>query len=266
MEEQPRRQGASRRVRGEVVGRVLKERSRRAVSRPAVVAAHAGLVRVLDELIDAARATARAAERGKVGPDHIAAALGGDRELAAAVRGRPPGRAAGAAHEFRSLVRTRTGTVGGGLPFDSAALRLLSVTLAGLTLRTATLAAGVAREGGSPTIGYAEIDAALGLGLPGGLGRRARERARHAVERETAVQELLHFGEPSVAPTPVWGSLTDREMLDRIPGVAVAADQGEANLRSWVRELRRRKVTWAAIGHALGTSRQAAWERFSWEE
>ncbi|MEU9003860.1 hypothetical protein, partial [Streptomyces sp. NPDC048551] len=50
MEEQPRRQGASLRVRGEVVGRVLKERSRRAVSRPAVVAAHAGLVRVLDEL------------------------------------------------------------------------------------------------------------------------------------------------------------------------------------------------------------------------
>nr|WP_285492922.1 ClpX C4-type zinc finger protein [Actinomadura sp. NBRC 104425] len=65
---------------------------------------------------------------------------------------------------------------------------------------------------------------------------------------------------------PTWESLTDEQMLDHIPRVAAAADQVEANLRSWVQELRRRGVTWARIGAALGISRQAAWERFSGEE
>jgi hypothetical protein len=65
---------------------------------------------------------------------------------------------------------------------------------------------------------------------------------------------------------PMWGSLTDEQMLDHIPRVAAVADQVEANLRSWVQELRRRGVTWARIGEALGVSRQSAWERFSGEE
>jgi ATP-dependent Clp protease ATP-binding subunit ClpX len=30
-----------------------------------------------------------------------------------------------------------------------------------------------------------------------------------------------------------------------------------------VEELRRRRLSWEAIGRALGISRQAAWERFS---
>lgn len=65
---------------------------------------------------------------------------------------------------------------------------------------------------------------------------------------------------------PTWGSLTDEQMLDHIPRVAAVADQVEANLWSWVQELRRRNVTWARIGGALGISRQSAWERFSGEE
>ncbi|GAA4097546.1 ClpX C4-type zinc finger protein [Actinomadura miaoliensis] len=65
---------------------------------------------------------------------------------------------------------------------------------------------------------------------------------------------------------PMWGSLTDEQMLDHIPRVAAVADQVEANLRSWVQELRRRGVTWTRIGAALGVSRQSAWERFSGEE
>ncbi|MFF5262568.1 hypothetical protein ACFY4C_26835 [Actinomadura viridis] len=40
----------------------------------------------------------------------------------------------------------------------------------------------------------------------------------------------------------------------------------EVELRVWVRELRRRGVTWARIGQALGITRQSAWERFSGEE
>ncbi|MGH3389153.1 MAG: ClpX C4-type zinc finger protein, partial [Actinomadura sp.] len=65
---------------------------------------------------------------------------------------------------------------------------------------------------------------------------------------------------------PVWGKMTDEQMLDHIPRVAAVADQVEADLRSWVQELRRRGVTWARIGAALGITRQSAWERFSGEE
>ncbi len=40
--------------------------------------------------------------------------------------------------------------------------------------------------------------------------------------------------------------------------------QGVGNqLRSVVEALREREVSWAAIGEALGVSRQSAWERFS---
>lgn len=65
---------------------------------------------------------------------------------------------------------------------------------------------------------------------------------------------------------PMWGELTDAEMLERLPRVATVADQVEADLRMWVTELRRRGVTWARIGEALGITRQSAWERFSGEE
>ncbi|MFJ8691936.1 ClpX C4-type zinc finger protein [Streptomyces roseolilacinus] len=65
---------------------------------------------------------------------------------------------------------------------------------------------------------------------------------------------------------PMWGELTDAEMLERLPRVASVADQVEADLRMWVMELRRRGVTWARIGEALDITRQSAWERFSGEE
>lgn len=65
---------------------------------------------------------------------------------------------------------------------------------------------------------------------------------------------------------PLWESMTDEEMLYHIPRVSAVADQVEANLRAWVQELRRRGVTWARIGQALGVTRQSAWERFSGEE
>lgn len=74
------------------------------------------------------------------------------------------------------------------------------------------------------------------------------------------------LGSPAVPRKPVWESLTDEEMLSHIPRVASHIDQAEADLRSWVQELRRRGVTWARIGEALGVTRQSAWERFSGEE
>jgi hypothetical protein len=71
---------------------------------------------------------------------------------------------------------------------------------------------------------------------------------------------------PAAAGFPGWEALTDEQMLDRIPRISAAVDQVEAELRLWVRELRRRGVTWARIGAALGITRQSAWERFSGEE
>jgi hypothetical protein len=65
---------------------------------------------------------------------------------------------------------------------------------------------------------------------------------------------------------PVWESWSDQQMLDHIPRMAVVADQVETDLRAWVRELRRRKVTWSKIGVALGITRQSAWERFAGEQ
>ncbi|WP_084000900.1 ClpX C4-type zinc finger protein [Actinomadura kijaniata] len=65
---------------------------------------------------------------------------------------------------------------------------------------------------------------------------------------------------------PRWDGMGEDEMLAQIPRIAAVADQVEADLRVWVRELRRRGVTWARIGGALGITRQSAWERFSGEE
>ena len=74
------------------------------------------------------------------------------------------------------------------------------------------------------------------------------------------------LGSPARPRVPVWEPLTDGEMLSHIPRVAAHIDQAEADLRSWVQELRRRGVTWTKIGEALGVTRQSAWERFSGEE
>ncbi|MFJ7586704.1 ClpX C4-type zinc finger protein [Streptomyces sp. NPDC097617] len=74
------------------------------------------------------------------------------------------------------------------------------------------------------------------------------------------------LGGPVGPRAPIWESMADEEVLGHIPRVAVHIDQAEADLRSWVQELRRRGVTWTRIGEALGITRQSAWERFSGEE
>lgn len=66
-------------------------------------------------------------------------------------------------------------------------------------------------------------------------------------------------------PTPFkgWGDLSDAQLLTAIKasGANVAALQSLTHAQ--VAELRKREVSWAVIGKALGVSRQAAWERFS---
>ena len=53
------------------------------------------------------------------------------------------------------------------------------------------------------------------------------------------------------------------QMLSMLGGMAKVYDDVSNRLRHSVDILRARKVSWEAIGKALGVSRQAAWERFS---
>lgn len=64
---------------------------------------------------------------------------------------------------------------------------------------------------------------------------------------------------PHQAP---WASLTDEELLGRLPDVAGAGRQVEQHLATWVRAARDRGISWARVGEALGMTRQSAWERF----
>jgi hypothetical protein len=66
---------------------------------------------------------------------------------------------------------------------------------------------------------------------------------------------------------PAWEeTMTDEQILDLLPRIAVVGAQTEASLQRLVTILRDRRVTWARIGAALQITRQSAWERFSGEE
>jgi len=60
-----------------------------------------------------------------------------------------------------------------------------------------------------------------------------------------------------------WQSLADDDLLATLPSVLHHSDAVRSGLQSRVDELRKRDVSWARIGEALGMSRQAAWERFA---
>ncbi len=75
---------------------------------------------------------------------------------------------------------------------------------------------------------------------------------------------ILAEDTPAEPPSlPEWASLSDDELLQRIPFIAASATDIEAGLRDRVHELRDRGVSWARIGAALSMTRQSAWERFS---
>ncbi len=85
---------------------------------------------------------------------------------------------------------------------------------------------------------------------------------------DQCVQACMHIlenasAEEVEAQLPSWHSMTDAEVLSRLPRIASVAAQVEGGLQSWVGEARRRRASWASIGEALGMSRQSAWERFS---
>lgn len=67
--------------------------------------------------------------------------------------------------------------------------------------------------------------------------------------------------------TPVsfagWDKMTNEQLLSGLKTAEATVEATRAVLQVQIEELRRRSVSWEAIGKALGISRQAAWERFS---
>jgi hypothetical protein len=60
-----------------------------------------------------------------------------------------------------------------------------------------------------------------------------------------------------------WQAMPDDQLLGALKVAEATVDATRAVLQAQIEELRRREISWDAIGQALGISRQAAWERFS---
>jgi hypothetical protein len=70
-------------------------------------------------------------------------------------------------------------------------------------------------------------------------------------------------GQTVTPPNAAWDHYSDAMLLDQLRQSSAIADSAGEFLHLHVEALRKRGVQWAAIGKALGISRQAAWERFS---
>jgi hypothetical protein len=60
-----------------------------------------------------------------------------------------------------------------------------------------------------------------------------------------------------------WDAMTNEQLLDALLPAVATVEATRGILQIQIDALRNRGVSWAAIGAALGISRQAAWERFS---
>jgi len=60
-----------------------------------------------------------------------------------------------------------------------------------------------------------------------------------------------------------WDKLSDEQLLDSLASADAAVAGTREVLQTQVEVLRKRGVSWGAIGDRLGVSRQAVWERFS---
>lgn len=65
------------------------------------------------------------------------------------------------------------------------------------------------------------------------------------------------------APFKSWDDLSNDRLLAAIKASEASVAALHSLIRAQVAALRKRDVSWAEIGKALGVSRQAAWERFS---
>ena len=68
---------------------------------------------------------------------------------------------------------------------------------------------------------------------------------------------------PDTSGFPAPKDLPTERLIAQLPGVEATVRGKRTQLQWVIDELRRREISWADIGEALGISRQAAWERFS---
>jgi hypothetical protein len=60
-----------------------------------------------------------------------------------------------------------------------------------------------------------------------------------------------------------WDSMTDEQLLRSLVPAVATVEATRTMLQTQIDTLRKRGISWNAIGGVLGMSRQAAWERFS---
>jgi len=60
-----------------------------------------------------------------------------------------------------------------------------------------------------------------------------------------------------------WDAMTDGQLLSSLAPAVATVEATRTVLQTQIDVLRRRGISWNAIGEALGMTRQAAWERFS---
>jgi hypothetical protein len=73
---------------------------------------------------------------------------------------------------------------------------------------------------------------------------------------------LILAGKPSLGFSG-WDTLSTEALLAALVPSEASVEAARGILQSQIDILRKRDVSWAQIGEALGISRQAAWERFS---
>jgi hypothetical protein len=60
-----------------------------------------------------------------------------------------------------------------------------------------------------------------------------------------------------------WDAMTDDQLLSSLGPAVATVEATRTVLQTQIDMLRKRGISWNAIGGVLGMSRQAAWERFS---
>ena len=80
---------------------------------------------------------------------------------------------------------------------------------------------------------------------------------------DTCIGTCNKILEATPSSFPGWDAMTDEQLLAALRPSLATVEATRQVLQIQVDTLRKRGVSWAAIGESLGISRQAAWERFS---
>lgn len=97
----------------------------------------------------------------------------------------------------------------------------------------------------------------MGNPAKGSVGRSCLLCATAGVEDCDGCAQLVGGREHHLA-VPVWESFSDQQLLAHLPSTSVDAHEVGADSRLWVRELRRRGVTWSRIAETLQGATKAS--------